>query len=115
MKERQEKQYPCYDSNVPGMLDDLLQANFIELLEMKCPEEANRVNNPKYCRYHQLSSHSIQRCFVLKDKIMKLRTRGEVSFNDKVATLNMATIGRINPHIGLPIMMLKLRSFEFKS
>ena len=59
LKERQETKYPFNDSDVPSMLDDLLEANLIELPEMKRPEEANRVNDPNYCKYHRLISHPL--------------------------------------------------------
>jgi hypothetical protein len=54
------------------MLNDLLEANFIEMLEMKHLEEANQVDIPNYCKYHHLISHPINKCFVLKDNIMRL-------------------------------------------
>ena len=41
LQEMQEKQYPFPDSDIFKMLDHLLELNLIELLEMKCPEEAN--------------------------------------------------------------------------
>lgn len=112
LKERQQKQYPFSDSNVPRMLDDLLQANLIELLEMKRPEESDHVNDPNICRYHRLISHPAQKCFFLKDKIIELYARGEVTFDEEGATSNMATIGNINLHVGLYLTMLKFRSFE---
>lgn len=52
LKERQEKQYPYFDSHIPGMLDNLLQANLIELSWMKHSEEADCVNDPSYYKYH---------------------------------------------------------------
>jgi hypothetical protein len=54
------------------MLDDLLEANLIKLLKVKRPEEANQVDNPNYCKYHRLISHPVKKCFVLKDKIMRM-------------------------------------------
>ncbi|KAL0416645.1 UNVERIFIED_CONTAM: hypothetical protein Slati_3496400 [Sesamum latifolium] len=40
LKEMQARQYPFLDSDVPGIFDDLLEANLIDLPEMKRPEEA---------------------------------------------------------------------------
>jgi len=48
LKERQEKVYPFPDSDISRMLDDLLEANIIELPEVKRPEEANQVDNRNY-------------------------------------------------------------------
>ncbi|KAM2595761.1 hypothetical protein TB2_040271 [Malus domestica] len=32
----------------------------------------NRTDNPRYCKYHLIVSHLVEKCFVLKDLIMKL-------------------------------------------
>ncbi|KAL0454926.1 UNVERIFIED_CONTAM: hypothetical protein Slati_0831800 [Sesamum latifolium] len=69
LKKIQEKQYPFLDSDVPGIFDDLLEANLIELPEMKWPEEARQIDDPKYCKYHRLVGHAIQDYFVFKDKL----------------------------------------------
>ncbi|KAI3470776.1 hypothetical protein Pfo_027439 [Paulownia fortunei] len=42
--------------------------NLIELPEMKRPEEAGRIDDPKYCKYHRLVGHPIHDCFIFKDK-----------------------------------------------
>uniref|UniRef100_A0A6N2KT51 Retrotransposon gag domain-containing protein n=1 Tax=Salix viminalis TaxID=40686 RepID=A0A6N2KT51_SALVM len=91
LKERQEKVYPFPDSDISRMLDDLLEANIIELPEVKRPEEANQVDNPNYCKYHRLISHPVEKCFVLKDKIMRLHENGDIVFDDEVAASNIIT------------------------
>ena len=67
-----EKKYHFPDSDVPSMLEDLLQKKVIELPKCKRPEEMGRVNDPNYCHYHRIVSHSVEKCFILKDLIMKL-------------------------------------------
>ncbi|KAL0448160.1 UNVERIFIED_CONTAM: hypothetical protein Slati_1943900 [Sesamum latifolium] len=65
LKEMQARQYRFLDSDVPGIFDDLLEANLIDLPEMKRPEEAERKDDPKYCKYHRLVGHQqefMQRC-----------------------------------------------------
>ncbi|KAL0405771.1 UNVERIFIED_CONTAM: hypothetical protein Slati_3891000 [Sesamum latifolium] len=57
LKKIQAKTYPFLDSDVPRIFDDLLEANFIDLLEMKRPEEAERKDEPKYCKYHRLNGY----------------------------------------------------------
>jgi hypothetical protein len=89
LKERQEKVYPFPDSDISRMLDDLLEANIIELPEVKCPDEANQMDNPNYCKYHRLISHPVEKCFVLKDKIMRLHENGDIVFDDEVAASNI--------------------------
>ncbi|KAL0313227.1 UNVERIFIED_CONTAM: hypothetical protein Sradi_5722000 [Sesamum radiatum] len=76
LKEMQARQYSFLDFDVSGIFDDLLEANLIDLPEMKRPEEAERKDDPKYCKYHRLVGHAIQDCFVFKDKVMQLARQG---------------------------------------
>ncbi|KAL0444631.1 UNVERIFIED_CONTAM: hypothetical protein Slati_2185800 [Sesamum latifolium] len=50
LEEMQARQYSFLDSDVSGIFDDLLEANLIDLPEIKRPEEAERKNDPKYCK-----------------------------------------------------------------
>ncbi|KAM1593549.1 hypothetical protein ACFX10_000055 [Malus domestica] len=52
LRELEQKVYPFPDSDMDAMLDDLLEKKVIELPECKPLEEMNRVNDPKYCKYH---------------------------------------------------------------
>ncbi|KAK4381112.1 hypothetical protein Sango_2999300 [Sesamum angolense] len=70
LKEMQAREYPFLDFDVPRIFDDLLEANLIDLPKMKRPEEAERKDDPKYCKYHRLVGHAIQDCFMFKDKVM---------------------------------------------
>jgi hypothetical protein len=110
LKERQEKVYPFPDSDISRMLDDLLEANIIELPEVKRPNEANQMDNPNYCKYHRLISHPVEKCFVLKDKIMRLHENGDIVFDDEVATSNITTMVNLGPRQSLPT--ISFGSFE---
>jgi hypothetical protein len=92
------------------MLDDLLEANIIELPEVKRPEEANQVDNLNYCKYHRLINHPVEKCFVLKDKIMRLHENGDIIFYDEIAAFNITTTINLGPHQSLPI--ISFGSFE---
>ena len=70
LKELQEKKYPFPDSDLSGMLDDLLENEIIELLVLKRPEEDERTTDPKYCHYHRVISHSLEKCITLKEHIV---------------------------------------------
>ncbi|KAL0352370.1 UNVERIFIED_CONTAM: hypothetical protein Scaly_1625700 [Sesamum calycinum] len=61
LKELQEKEYPFPDSDVPYIFNELLERTLIELPESKRLDEFGRVNDPKYCKYHRVVSHSIKR------------------------------------------------------
>ncbi|KAM3007499.1 hypothetical protein FF2_031739 [Malus domestica] len=80
--------YPFPDSNMDAMVDDLLEKKVIELPECKRPEEMNRINDPKYCKYHRIVGHHVGKCFILKELIMKLAQQGriELDLEDTAAT-----------------------------
>ncbi|KAL0371799.1 UNVERIFIED_CONTAM: hypothetical protein Scaly_0861500 [Sesamum calycinum] len=59
---------------------------------MKRPEEAERKDDPKYCKYHRLVGHAIQDCFVFKDNVMQLARQGKISLEEDSAATNVITI-----------------------
>ncbi|KAL0313480.1 UNVERIFIED_CONTAM: hypothetical protein Sradi_5747300 [Sesamum radiatum] len=92
LKKMRARQYPFLDSDVSGTFDDLLEANLINRPEMKRPEEAERKDDPKYCKYHRLVGHAIQDCFVFKDKVMQLARQCKISLEEDSAKINVVTI-----------------------
>ena len=78
LKEMEEMTYPFPDSDVSGMLNDLLEKKIIKLLECKRPEEMGHTNKPKYYKYHRVVSHPVEKCFVLKDIIIRLAKEGKI-------------------------------------
>lgn len=99
-KELKEKRYPFPDSDVPSMLEDLLQKKVIELPECKRPEEMGRLNDPNYCHYHRIISHPVEKCFILKDLIMKLVKQRRIHLDlDEVVESNHTTVtfGSLDP------------------
>ena len=48
-------------------------------LQLPIPKpNALNTNMSKYCAYHQKNGHTLEECFVLKDKIYDLNDRGEI-------------------------------------
>ncbi|KAL0434269.1 UNVERIFIED_CONTAM: hypothetical protein Slati_2761200 [Sesamum latifolium] len=93
LKEFQEKEYPFPDSDVPYIFDELLEIKLIELPESKRLDEDGKVNDPKYCKYHRVVSHPIERCFVVKEKIMALVKEGKIILNiEETASMNIVSI-----------------------
>ncbi|KAM2667743.1 hypothetical protein EV2_019395 [Malus domestica] len=79
--------------DMDAMLDDLLKKKVIELPECKRPEEMNRVNDPRYCKYHRIVIHPVGKCFVLKELIMKLAQKGQIELDlDNTAATYTTTI-----------------------
>ena len=60
------------------MLEDLLENNVIKLPECKRPKEMGCTNDPKYYIYHRVVSHPVEKCFVLKDLILRLAKEGKI-------------------------------------
>ena len=100
LKELEEKKYHFLDSDVPNMLEDLVQTKVIELLECKRLEEMGRVNDLNYCHYCRIVSHPVEKCFILKDLIMKLAKQGRIHLDlDEIVESNHATVtfGSLDP------------------
>ncbi|KAL0439038.1 UNVERIFIED_CONTAM: hypothetical protein Slati_2386800 [Sesamum latifolium] len=89
LKEIQSRQYPFLDSDVSRIFDELLEANLIDLPEMKRSEKAEQRDDPKYCKYHRLVGHAIQDCFVFKDKVMQLARQSKISLEEDSAATNL--------------------------
>ncbi|CAL8134867.1 unnamed protein product [Prunus armeniaca] len=72
------------------------------------------VSNPKFCKYHRIVSHPVEKCFVLKELIMNVARQGKIELDvDEIADANVATIvfGFFNS-VPLPALLSRL---EFQS
>ncbi|XP_074315668.1 uncharacterized protein LOC141651875 [Silene latifolia] len=121
LKELQAKKYPFPDSDLSGMLDDLLEKKVIQLPESKRPDQANKTSDPNYCRYHRLVSHPLEKCITLKEKIMQLFRDGKIILDlDETVATNQTTVileqqeEREEPtmHHGWDVCMLQFGSLE---
>ncbi|KAM2538545.1 hypothetical protein TB2_023980 [Malus domestica] len=93
LRELEQKVYLFPDSDMDSMLDDLLENKVIELPECKRPEEMNRVNDLKYCKYHRIVSHPVGKCFILKELIMNLAQQGQIELDlEDMAVTHTTTI-----------------------
>ncbi|KAH0734304.1 hypothetical protein KY285_010011 [Solanum tuberosum] len=101
LKEMQQKDYPFLDSDVSAIFDELLEMKLFELPEMKRPDEAGRNDDPKYCKYHRLVGHPIEKCFVFKDKIMDLAREGKIELEDEKLSSNQVSVASDLPN---PVM-----------
>jgi len=66
----------------------MLEKGIIELPLSKRPEEAGKINNPKYCRYYRVIDHPLEKCITLKEHIMQLSRDGTIilDLDDAVET-----------------------------
>ncbi|TYK22023.1 retrotransposon gag protein [Cucumis melo var. makuwa] len=93
LRERQKKVYPFSDSDVADMLEQLIEKQLIQLPECKRPEQAGKVDDPNYCKYHRVISHPVEKCFVLKELILKLARENKIKLDiDEVAQTNHVAV-----------------------
>ncbi|KAA0060303.1 retrotransposon gag protein [Cucumis melo var. makuwa] len=93
LRERQKKVYPFPDSDVADMLKQLIEKQLIQLPECKRPEQAGKVDDPNYCKYHRVISHPVEKCFVLKELILKLACENKIELDiDEVAQTNHVAV-----------------------
>jgi len=78
LKELQEEKYPFPDSDLSRILNDLPEKGIIKLPPSKRPEKAGKSNDPKYYRYHQVVSHPLEKCNILKERKMLLAKDGTI-------------------------------------
>jgi len=105
LKELQEKKYPFPDSDLLGMWHNLLEKGIIELPSSKRPEELGRTNDPKYCRYHRVISHPLEKCITLKERIMQLAKDGTIILDmDEAAKTNHTIICCEHCHLAPSLM-----------
>ena len=88
LKEMQQKDYPFLDSDISAIFDELLVMKLFEVPEMKRLDDAGRSDALKYCIYHRLIDHPIEKCFIFKDKIMDLAREGKIELEDEKLSSN---------------------------
>ena len=71
------------------MLDNLLEKGVIQLPDPKRPEDVGRTVDPKYCRYHRMASHLLEKGVTLKESTMRLIEDGTITLDlDDVVETN---------------------------
>ncbi|KAA0054335.1 retrotransposon gag protein [Cucumis melo var. makuwa] len=89
LRERKEKVYSFPDSDVADMLEQFIEKELIQLREYKRAKQVEKVDDPNYCKYHQIISHPTEKCFALKELILELAHEKKIElYVDKVAQMN---------------------------
>jgi len=93
LKELQEKKYPFLDSDLPRMMEDLLEKGVIQLLELKRHEDVGWTTNPQCRHYHKMVGHPLEKCVTLKERIMRLIKDGMIilDLDDVVETNHISS------------------------
>ncbi|KAG8376466.1 hypothetical protein BUALT_Bualt09G0066400 [Buddleja alternifolia] len=66
------------DEILKDLFEELKDQGLIDLPEAKRPGEVGKIDNPRYCPYHRLVGHSIEECFILKERIESLIKNGDI-------------------------------------
>ena len=56
--------FPCFKL--------LQKSNKLKLLEVKCPEEVGKTDDPSYYLYHKMLGHPNKNCYIFKDVLQAL-------------------------------------------
>ncbi|KAA0042375.1 retrotransposon gag protein [Cucumis melo var. makuwa] len=82
-----------------GSRGDQLVRQFVRSLkgnafnECKRLEEAEKVEDPNYCKHHRVISYLVEKCLVLKELILRLARKKKIELDlEKVAQTNHATM-----------------------
>jgi len=88
------KQYSFKDDQVVTIFHLFHKGNKLKLSDARRPNEIGRTNDPKYCLFHRMVHHPIDKCFVLKDRIQALVDAGVLTLKSeqKKVTANMVTL-----------------------
>ena len=74
------------------MLEQLIENQLIQLSKCKVIEQEGKVDDPNYCKYHRVISHPIEKCFVLKELILKLAREKKIELDNEVAQTNHVAV-----------------------
>ncbi|XXG73177.1 hypothetical protein AAC387_Pa07g2138 [Persea americana] len=94
-KERVEKKHP-FDEDVEEIFEALLANRKLTLPDPKRAGDVGKINDPRYCPYHQMVSHPFNQCFVVREKINEMWKNGVITFdkNYRSASVNMVSYGQ---------------------
>ncbi|TYK29837.1 retrotransposon gag protein [Cucumis melo var. makuwa] len=75
------------------MLEQLIEKQLIQLPECKQLEQPRKVDHPNYCKNHQVINHHVEKCFELKELILKLARENKIKLDiDEVAQTNHVAV-----------------------
>ena len=68
----------------------------LTLPEPKRPGDIGKTKDPWYCPYHQMISHPLNQCFVVREKINEIWKNGVITFDKDYgsASVNMVSCGQ---------------------
>ena len=88
------------------IFDELLAAKAIKLPEPKRPSEVDKNDDPNYCRYHRIISHSLKDCYVLKNIVKGMIKRKEIEVDSSCPKATSNTVSLVEDD-RLPVNTLR--------
>ena len=79
----EENECPYSESDALKILHNLLQKGLIELPESRRSEEIGRTNDPKYCKYHKIVSHPIEKCKAFRGQVLQLANERKITLDEE--------------------------------
>ena len=64
---RTNKPYSSKDEHVVSLFKLLQKSNRLKLMEIRCPEEMEKTDDPHYCSYHRILGHPTKNFYIFKD------------------------------------------------
>ena len=83
LRHPEENEYPCSEFQATKILDRLPERGLMELLQSRHPEEIEKTNDRKYCKYHRVISHSIKKYRAFKGKVLLLAKEGQIILGEE--------------------------------
>ena len=63
------------------MLEQLLEKQLIQVPKCKPLEQAEKIDDPNYYKYHRVINHPVEKCFVLKELILRLAREKKIELD----------------------------------
>ena len=79
------KERPYSEFDAPEMFDKFLEKELIEFPESSRLEQIGRTNDPKYCKYHMIISHPIEKCKAFRRQVLQLIKEGKILLDEEDA------------------------------
>ena len=81
LRDSKKNEYSYSEYEAPKILDKLLEKGLVQLPESRRPEEIGRTNDPKYCKYHRIISHPIEKCKAFREQVLQLTNEGKITLD----------------------------------
>ena len=92
-QQRAPKQYSFKEEHVDTLFQLLRKNNKLQLPEVRKPDEAGKVDDPNYCRYHKFLGHPTRKCYVFKDILQNLVNANVLTLKPEQKTVSLLKWG----------------------